>query len=133
MNNLDYADAYLAKFNFGKVANVLLSSAIDLTPEEASLLGVNKTGGDFTIDAVFGAISELTDNQLAKGKYSKVVKKIFKQFKDNALNEINKEVKNVEESTNNDNDGFKFDNSPEILQMDGNENYIPKECIDCGE
>lgn len=66
LGDLDYFDAYIERYNLGKfdkAAKNLLTATDDLTAEEASMLGLGKDALSVTVDAAFGALFEMTEDQ----------------------------------------------------------------------
>jgi RHS repeat-associated protein len=72
LKSLDFSDAAISKLNLGIIAETICKAAIDITPDEASLLGFNKDITHFTVDMVANAIA----GKKSTGKYSKIIDKI---------------------------------------------------------
>ena len=75
--SLDIADALIEKLPIGKIQQAIAASMVDLTPAEAQALGLGKTGGEFTFDAVANALGEAIKPDFASGKYGDVLEKLY--------------------------------------------------------
>lgn len=93
LKNLDFFDAYLGTLQMTKIAKVALSASIDISPEEAEVLGLNKDIKSVTVDAIFGIISEASQNEIAKARYGKILKSLMSRADEAMQSEINKEIK----------------------------------------
>ncbi|GIK68934.1 MAG: hypothetical protein BroJett020_02290 [Bacteroidota bacterium] len=71
--NIDLFDATFGKFSGVGVLDNILTAGIDITPEEAQILGVNKDISSVTLDFVLNTVSG--DSKAPKGKYSSILKK----------------------------------------------------------
>ena len=91
--NLDIFDAFLGTLNMSNLAEVVLSATVDISPYEAEVIGLNKSAGEITVDAIFGAISEMSQVKIEKGKYHEIVKKVLLQTDAAMQYEVNEYVK----------------------------------------
>ena len=82
-NGLDFFDAYISKFDKYKAAVLVLSASVDITQEQATIIGWNKSLTDFTVDAAVGFLADINDADLiVPGKYSETVKAIYNTLYD---------------------------------------------------
>lgn len=93
IGGLDLFDAYVGKLNLSKLQTIISSSVIDISPEDAKVLGFSlkdlkqvDSGYEISINVLFNAISEFTDGKIAKTNVKNVVKKLLRNA-DNTLNE----------------------------------------------
>jgi RHS repeat-associated protein len=86
--NIDVFDAAFGKFSGNKILDNVLTAAIDITPEEAQILGLNKDVKSASLDLVLNSIAGET--KIVKGKYSSILDKAKSKAQEVAGDELKK-------------------------------------------
>ena len=135
--NLDYFDAMLGQFELSKTMTLILSSTIDISPEEANFLFNDKSIEEVTIDGLFTILSNYSENKIAKGKYHKYFKSLLKRADETVQKELNEKLKEFlgeeeyNEFQNKVNDMLNQERfKPEPLKIDGNNMYKIEEPVE---
>ena len=104
IKNVDLADALFSQINVSSLTKNIMSAAVDITPKEIKMLGIDKDVGKFTVDIVMNHLTDKLKVTQTNAKYNKVYDKV--------MDVINKETQKgiIKTSETNYKDLIKEDN-----------------------
>jgi len=124
IKGLDFADAIIGKYKGAfELTKNIFSASIDITFEEATILGVDKNVTDVTVDFIINTIGGKISKQIPKTKYSSIIEKVESVVQSKTADAIKENIKEMKGSVGNPTgsvtpaDETKIELSPQVKQI----------------